>query len=277
MYKSILTIILLASGMSANAQQSEAYLERVDSADTYIARQRWTDAERVLKDAMRMEPGNINNSLLLSNLGIVQHRQGKLDEAIENFTIGLAMTPNSFILLKNRAAAFLDSDKEKEAYDDLTKALDIDKTDSWVLNSHGLLSLQFSHRETAERDFKWLLDVDSKSKEALIGLALCANINGDLKTAIDYYSEVIDNHKEAEYYVERALLYIYTGDLNKADEDIREGIRLNQRLGNLYLIRAYLNKLRYRNEDAEIDKKIAIDYDAEPQLLQLLFPDEEKK
>lgn len=275
--KKIILIFLVTLSFIGYAQQSDAYLERVDSADIYIARQRWIDAERVLKEALRIEPGNINNSLLLSNLGIVLHRQKKLEDAIDSFNLALVMTPNSFILLKNRAAALLDANLSDEAYSDLTKALDIDQSDPWVLNCHGLLSLEKGNNQTAKNDFNMLLDLDSNSKEALIGLAICANIEGDLTTAIDYYSEVIKNHQLPEYYVERALLYIYTGDFNRADDDVREGLRLNNRYGDLYLLRAYLNKLRYRNKDAEIDKKIALDYDADVQLLQSLFPESIKK
>ena len=102
MIRNLLLIILC---LSATSELAQDYYERVDSADIYISRQRWEDAERTLKDALRLEPGNILNSMLLSNLGYVQHSQGKLDEAIESYNIGLAMTPNSLILKKHRANA----------------------------------------------------------------------------------------------------------------------------------------------------------------------------
>lgn len=271
-----LTVVVFMQNVHARQSdvslQSEAYLQRVDSADIYIKQCRWIDAERMLKEAMRIEPGNINNSLLLSNLGIVQHNQNKLDEAIESFSIGLAMTPNSFILLKNRASAYIDAGMIDEAYGDLTAAYRIDPDDLWVRNYHGLLALQKNELQTAYNDFSFMLEKDSKSVEALTGMAIWAELSGELTLAIDKYTQILEIRRTADDYFARAFLYIRTDNLTAADDDVREGLKIDRYCGDLYLLRAYLNKLRYRNEDAELDKNIAIEYGADVQLVQMLFP-----
>lgn len=271
----VVLAILLNFGLSLSAQYSEEYLEKVDSADYYIKQKNWVDAERLLKEAMRIEPGNINNSLLFSNLGIVLHNQNKLDQAIESFTVGLAMTPNSFVLYKNRAAAYIDAGMINEAYEDLTSAYHIEPKDLWVRNYHGLIAIEKGELQAARNDFMYILDTDVKSVEGLRGMAILTEAEGSLSEAIDYYTQILDIEQTAENYFARAFLHIRTDDFLLADEDIREGLKIDQYYGDLYLLRAYLNKIRYRYEDAQIDKNLAIKYDADVQLVQILFPEEE--
>ena len=54
------------------------YYELVDSADYYINKEEYAKAEETILRALRLEPSNYNNSLLLSNLGTIQRRQGRL-------------------------------------------------------------------------------------------------------------------------------------------------------------------------------------------------------
>ena len=47
---------------------SPKYEALADSADNYIRREKWEEAERVIISALKVEPGNFANSLLFSNL-----------------------------------------------------------------------------------------------------------------------------------------------------------------------------------------------------------------
>ena len=59
--------------MSAASSQTltRTYIELADSADNYMKRERWEDAERMIMGALRHEPANRSNWLLWSNLGLV--------------------------------------------------------------------------------------------------------------------------------------------------------------------------------------------------------------
>lgn len=270
MTRTILIILLITSCISSIKAQD--YYERVDSADFYIARQRWDDAERTLKDALRLQPGNILNAMLLSNLGYVQHSQGKLQDAIESYSIGISMTPNSLILRKNRADAYIESDMIDKAYDDLTHCINIDPNDTDCRNKHAFIALQMGELDIAKNDFLTILNNNPSATEGLLGMTIWADYSNDFTTAIEYATQLLDKQKSAENYSTRALLYIKVNNLPAADDDVREGLNIDNRYGDLYLLRAYLHKLRYRYKEAEIDKKIAIDYNADAQLVQSLFP-----
>lgn len=269
---SIKSSILLLISLCTLSVYAKDYYERVDSADIYIARNKWADAERTLKEALRLEPGNILNSMLLSNLGYVQHTQGKLQEAIESYDVALAMTPNSLVLLKNRANALIDAGLIDRAYDDLTAAIDIEPDNQECRSRHGFVALQLGKYDSAKADFETILSLHPSSADALLGMTISLDYLGQYDSAIDYATQLIDLQKNADNYFTRALLYIKVNNLPAADDDVREGLKIDNREGNLYLLRAYLHKLRYRKEEAEIDKKLAIDYNADAQLIQQLFP-----
>ena len=99
--------------------------------------------------ALKQEPANNNNSLLISNLATVQRYQRKYGEALKNYDVALAMTPKAVTLLKNRASLYLELDSLSRAYMDYEKVilLDVDdidikftrnKTDNLLTKTQGL-------------------------------------------------------------------------------------------------------------------------------------------
>ena len=77
--------ILFLSMLFAMVVRAEiGYYELVDSADYYINKEEYAKAEETILRVLRLEPSNYNNSLLLSNLGTIQRRQGRLEEAVKN-------------------------------------------------------------------------------------------------------------------------------------------------------------------------------------------------
>lgn len=69
----------------------------------------------------------MRNSMLFSNLGTVQHRLGKIDKAIESYTLGLNLAPYSVTILLNRAALYLEKNLYEKAYLDYCNVIDIDR------------------------------------------------------------------------------------------------------------------------------------------------------
>ncbi len=77
MRKIILSLIMTVCALLSGAQTlPEHAVEYADSADRYIRNENWVDAERMIVNALRLEPANKSNYLLWSNLGIVRDRIG---------------------------------------------------------------------------------------------------------------------------------------------------------------------------------------------------------
>ena len=265
----------MASGccVSASGQAfSYSYTERADSAERYIKAERWEDAERNLKGALRLEPGNPGNALLLSNLGYVQTQLDRLDDAIESYTVSLAIAPRSAVVLSNRAMAYAAANRPAEALADLDAALSIDSTRTMPLKMRGLLRLDRGDCAGARHDFNLLVKFAPSEAAAYEGIARCDIAEDNTDSAISMIRKAIELEAVPERYFLLASLQLDSERLSDAADTLREGIKAFPRTGDLYLLRARLHKLNYRPEDAESDKKTAIKNGADPQLVQLIFP-----
>ena len=116
--KKILVLFILSIGCAAlNAADARSlYVSYIDSSDVNIRAKNWLQAERFLLLALKQEPANNNNSLLISNLATVQRYQRKYGEALKNYEVALAMTPKAVTLLKNRASLYLELDSLSRSY-----------------------------------------------------------------------------------------------------------------------------------------------------------------
>lgn len=260
---SICDVDLLAS--------SPEYLALADSVDNYIKKERWTDAEQSILKALRMEPGNFTNSLLLSNLGVVQTQQGRYEEALESFRLGLSIAPKSSVLYNNRARTYLHMGQYDDALEDLNKSLDIDSIQEWPLRMRGFILIN-KDPEGAKRDFHKLGNYFPKNPAAMSGLAAIAEKEGHFEEALKYYNEALILEEDPEIRFSRILLKINMDKYSEASADIKEAISRYPDYGEFYLLRGYLKKLNFRYDEANVDKKIALDKGADKQLVEQLLP-----
>lgn len=108
---------------------STVYFALVDSAQQAIKAENWLQAENYLLEAIKSEPGNPSNSLLLSNIATIQRRQGRLNEAVRNYSMAIDLTPNAVTLLHNRAAVYILLDSIALAQADYERIMLIDESD----------------------------------------------------------------------------------------------------------------------------------------------------
>lgn len=271
MQKLILIIILFCGFSEIALASSPRYIALADSADNYIKAENWEQAEKTILTALRLEPGNFSNSLLLSNLGVVQTQQGHMDDALESFRLGLSIAPGSSVLHSNRARTYLHLRRYEDALSDLNKSLEIDSLQEWALQMRGYLLVN-SDLEGAKRDFSRLYKLNPRNTMALTGLAAVAEKEGFNESALKYYDDAIRIEDNPDTRFARILLKINMQKYSEASEDISESISLFPQEGELYLIRGYLHKLNFRNEEANIDKKIALDKGADRQTVEKFLP-----
>lgn len=250
---------------------SPEYIALADSADNYIKAENWIMAEQTILKALRLEPGNFTNSLLLSNLGVVQTQMGDLDKALESFRLGLSIAPNSSVIYANRARTYLHLSRYEDALDDLNSTLSIDSIQEWPLQTRGFLLIDKDPKKAAE-DFTRLSIRFPKNPYGFTGLAAIAENQLRNEDALTLYDKALVVEDSPEIRFSRILLKINMQKFNEASEDISDSISRFPHNGELYLLRGYLNKLRFRNDDAAIDKKIALDKGVERQLVEKFLP-----
>lgn len=234
------------------------YFALIDSAQHHINLKQWAVAERFLLDAIKAEPGNPSNSLLLSNLATMQRRQGKLAEAIKNYSMAIDLTPNAVTLLHNRAALYTVVDSIACAQADYERIMELDPADVESRYNHGMIALNLGDSKTAEKDFNSILSINPNSGMGKQGQGYLNKHAGNYDKAAECFSEVIKVRPTSTLLANRADCYLATKRLNDASLDIANALELDPDDPYIYVLRAKLNKLRFNRSDMERDIKLAV-------------------
>ncbi|MCQ2289565.1 MAG: tetratricopeptide repeat protein [Muribaculaceae bacterium] len=247
-----------------------AYYKYIDSAQVRIKQQDWAAAENFIRQAIAAEPSNNTNSMLLSNLATLQRFQGKLDEAIKNYTLALDMTPNAVTLLLNRAAVLMQTGKIEAAVADFEKVRSLDENEEESRYTLGMMAMDQGDYAKAEALFDEIKKHNSKSVLAWEGLGMLYKEQGDYAKATVHLSEAVKIDPTPTLLGNRADCYLVLKQLANASEDIQNALQLDPDDGFLYLLRAKLNKMRFNYSDMNRDIKLAIEHGVDKEIANAL-------
>lgn len=266
MKKIILSYIAVILGViSVNATSpSDKYLNLMGRADSAIAKSNWTEAIDALNSAMRLEPDNPLNVLLLSNSGMVHHYAGNDSMALEMLSIAHDMAPTSVTVLRNRAKVNTYAGLINNAIDDYDKILKLDTTLVEPLFYHAMLNMDIGNLPQATTDIELMKSRHPYHTSTALAEATLCVISGQYAEAIPLLSTVIKERATAADLSTRAICYLMTSKLPEAADDISAGLKLDPENGELYLYRAMLNKMRFRPDDAKSDAQKAIQLGISP-------------
>lgn len=256
-------IIWLAAGVYAPCGRAEdgassQYLQLVEWADEAVGQANWERAIACLQEAMRTEPANPHNVLLLSNVGMIHFYAGEDSLALRTLSEARAMAPGSPVILANRAKVLLSMGRPDDAVRDYDKILEMDSTYADAYSGRAAVELGRNRYAEAERDiarYRELRPADSHG--TLLQAVLYANTSRQEEAAV-LYTELLKTYKDPVYYAARAMCRLVTGDLTGAADDIALGLEQAPEDGELYFCRAYLNHLRFRDSDRDADAAIAL-------------------
>lgn len=260
----VLLSVLVMWGAVGSAQ---SYLQYADSADTYIGARNWVAAERAILNALRAEPANPSNPLLVTNLGIVRNHLENYSGAIESFDLALARIPKSTVALTGRAEALIALNRRDEALLDLDRAIEVDSMLTLPLTMKGFLLLQENRTEEALPVFNRLIQLQPEEPLSLAGHGDCLASLSRSKEAIESYKKALDKREQPEWRFRAGLLLLDDGDIEGAAEQARLSIAANPRDGNIYILMALIHKKRFENHEAEVASKMARDFGADPELI----------
>lgn len=264
--KTILLIVvsLTMAAMNAFADSRADYYNLMGDADKAINEGRWADAEETLRKAMRMEPSNPSNVLLMSNLGMVQFYDGRPDEAVATLSDAHFIAPASVVVLMNRARVLTSMGLTERAADDYGRVIRLDSTLAEPRFYRSMINLKAGNNAAAMAEIDTLRQRMPDDRLTHIAEATLMINAGQWSDAIPHLSAALREQPDAAYYGQRALCYLLTDDPSAAADDIARGIELDPTDGELYLYRAMLNKMRYRPDDATADGEKAVRYGVDP-------------
>ena len=244
----------------ADLDTETPYFQCIDSAQTYIYSHDWPAAEQWLIKAFKADPDNPSNSLVLSNIATLQRYQGKLTEAVKNYSLALDMTPHAVTLLLNRAALYVEMDSIGRAISDYERVCELDPYDTEARYSLGVLAMEQGDAKRAEDLFNEIKRINPNSGLYHEGMGLLHKRNGNHARAAELFTQIIKVQPSAQLLGHRADCYLALKRLNDAEDDIRTALEMEPENPYLYLLRAKLNKLRFQRDDMnrDIDTAVAL-------------------
>lgn len=252
MKKHILSVLFISGNLLCGFAQT--YNEWVEQSFKALSDKDTLKAEMCLKNALRKEPANPQNSLILSNLGTIQRMMGHREDALASYSNGLLFAPNSVAIYMNRAALYLETDSLQSALDDYSRAIALDPKEVEALQMRGKIYMEKSDTIAARKDFEQILKIDPNNRAGKKGIALISKLQGNFAESEKIYNSLAKtNIKDPEVYLNRAELYYFTKKYDKALSDISKSIDLDRDNSSAYFLRGKINWGLYERIEARKD------------------------
>ncbi|MDR1224702.1 MAG: tetratricopeptide repeat protein [Tannerella sp.] len=263
----LLFAILAGIALCAQELPAQTYEEMIKKSYEYADANDLPAAEEALKAAMRLEPANKFNFALLTNLGTVQRRQGKFDDALISYTAALSQRPKDELILINRAELYTEINETEKAISDYNTLIINYPAHEQGLYNRGLLYINTGEFLLAQADFELIVDTYKDTFLGRFGYAILEKARGNYDE-----SEIIFNYLAGNYpdnmrvLEERAELYFLTKRNARAMADLNKVFKATaEPAAEFYMLRGRVKLAQYEKESAAIDFKKARDlgYDKE--------------
>jgi len=232
---------------------AQTYEDYVNESYDWLDSDSLNRAEEALKNAMRLEPGNPSNGMLLLNLGTIQRRQGKLKEAEDSYTIGLGFLPHNATLLNSRAQLYAEVEKYDLAIADYTELIFEDSENEELLYQRALCRLMNNDTIGARLDLQQIDQLNPNSAKSRLGMCYVYKAQRMWREAAEVLDPLIErNPRNASLRRERAEVYYLSGRMGAALDDIGHSINLDPRDPYSYVLRA---QIRYAKGDKEFARR----------------------
>lgn len=246
------------------------------------------------KKVLEYEP----DPFLFNAIGRIEYWMKNYESAIEYYSKAMELAPNEIVFLQNRALAYQDSGKFDEAEKDYLTSLSLGE-DIKSLNALGIIASDRNDQEKAIEYFSKAINiVDNQAilyenraislekiekfelaKSDLLKaveldathlrnnhIGLLYYKEGNYSKAIDFYDKAIESKPDEPVYLEnRALAYLFLENLDFAERDFKEAVKLNHSTNSLnYLGIIYFRKnafdqaIEYYSRAIDQDKNQAI-------------------
>lgn len=259
--KRIVYILILCLGCSQLSAQT--YDELVTRAMDAVEKDSLRQAESLFKDALRLEPANMRNALLFSNLGTIQRRMGKNKEALESYTLALNRTPHSIPMLLNRASLYLDMNYPDKAYVDYCDVIDLDPQNVEAYQFRAYIYMTKRQYQDAKVDYQKLLDIVPGDQTARIGMAIVNQKLHRYHESLEEFNRlIVDYPKDASLLKARAELEVEMNTPDLALLDLESAASLNPNDAEIYVMCGdiYLSKGLKREAYTAFEKAIELGY-----------------
>ncbi len=181
--------------------EADVYMLLMGEADAAIANEDYPTAAQRLKEAIEIDPENISNVLLLSNLGTVYNYMDSDSLALTVFNEAISRAPSMTVTIENRGRLLLKMGRNLEAYHDFGRIIEIDSCNTKGRYLHGLMALYGGDSAQAEKDFQVLESVAPDDINTKIAMSSLYSSTGRHGLAKSYYEEMVELESTPENFV----------------------------------------------------------------------------
>lgn len=248
----IVLILILTSSYTLFAQKD--YEGFVKDALDYTEKRDFAAAEQSYKAALRKEPANPSNVMLLMNLGTMQRYLGKFEEALISYNVVVQKYPTLSHILMSRALLYCDMNRYEDALKDYNTVILHKPDDKEALYERGLLHISLRNLDAAEGDFKTILSLDEKNPKAQTGIAMIFKRRGDWKEAELLYTDLIaKDKKNGELYANRAECYLYLKKLRSMSDDLDKALEYGYDDVSVTVLKGQLRLAQFDKAAAKVE------------------------
>ena len=253
------------------------YMDLVGEAEKAISVNNYEAAVACIKRAIDLEPDNPSNILLMSNLAMVYSYMDQDTLALITYDETLRQAPNMTTVRNNRALLLAKMGRDNEAFNAFAAVIDTDSLNATARYYHGIMALYSSRLDIAETDFAVLKSVAPDSRHTAVALSSLYSMTQRNLEAIPYFKKLVKDSPDPEFYAGLAGCYLALGRLSEASETIADGLKRYAYDPELYYYRAWLNRDRFRLDEAHDDARKAIALGANAAKVNALFAPQDKK
>ncbi|MDY5543232.1 MAG: hypothetical protein SPF79_06025, partial [Bacteroidaceae bacterium] len=152
--------------------QAQTYQQNVRAALDALAVDSLTQADSLLRKALKQEPALKSNAILFQHLGHIQERWRQPEKALEYYGMGLNLSPTTLGLLLDRASLYLRRGNEKRALVDYNDVLDLNGDHAEALFFRDYIYTHQRLYKQARADYEHLIRLQPDHVEARTALAL---------------------------------------------------------------------------------------------------------
>jgi Tfp pilus assembly protein PilF len=164
--------------------------------------------------------------------GMAYHKMGRLDEAIDDYDRAIALEPSSADAYINRSMALDDNGQLDKAIGDCDKAIALDPSNYTAYNNKGALYGKAGMSDRATEAFSKAIAIAPDRAESYYNRGVAYVSLRQYDRALEDFSKTIElNQNDTAAYVSRGRLYIRTGKKNLAVSDFRKACELGNNDG----------------------------------------------
>ena len=253
-------VLILMCFCLMSPSKAQTYDELIDKAMDAVEQDSLLQAENYFKEALRLEPANMRNSLLFSNLGTIQRRMGKKEEALESYSLALNKTPFSVTMLLNRASLLMEMDYLDRAFTDYCDVLDIDRKNPEALMYRAYIYMKRRQYQEARLDYQSYLEMNPENKTARLGMALVNQKDRRFQESLEEFNRlIVDYPKDASLLKARAELEVDMNLLDMALLDLENAARLTPDDPEIYVMCGDIYLLQDKKREAYVAFEKAIE------------------